>query len=101
MIHHIVMWKLKAFADNRNKNENAVLIKQRLEGLKTMIPEIAKIEVGINLDYSAYANFDLVLDSWFDNYAAMEVYQLHPLHMEVSEWIGTVRESRAAVDYEV
>ncbi|MDI6031580.1 Dabb family protein [Flavobacterium sp. LB2P84] len=34
MIHHIVMWKLKDFAEGKSKAENAIILKERLEGLK-------------------------------------------------------------------
>jgi Stress responsive A/B Barrel Domain len=101
MIHHIVKWKLKDFADGRTRKENAQLIRQRLEGLRENMIQIKKIEVGINMDTSQYSNFDIVLDSFFDSYKDMEIYQRHPLHEAVSKWIGTVRETRTAVDYEI
>ncbi|MDQ6901382.1 MAG: Dabb family protein [Bacteroidota bacterium] len=101
MIHHIVMWKLKDFAEGNFKNDNAKIIKQKLEELRIKIEVIKKLEVGINMSTSQYANFDIVLDSYFDSYEKMEIYQKHPLHIEVSDWIGKVRETRAAVDFEI
>jgi len=38
MLHHIVMWKLKDFAEGKTKNENAELMKEKLEDLKIKIP---------------------------------------------------------------
>jgi len=101
MLHHIVMWTLKDYAEGKSKNENALLMKAGFEKLLPAIKEIKKLEVGINIVSSQYANFDIVLDIWFDNYEQMEIYQKHPLHEEISGWIVKVRETRAAVDYEV
>ena len=101
MLHHIVMWKLKDFAEDNNKIDNTILMKSKFGKIVPFIKEIKKLEVGINLSSSLYANFDIVLETWFENYAEMEIYQRHPLHIEISDWIGKVRESRAAVDYEI
>jgi len=49
MIKHIVMWKLKDFAEEANKAVNAQKIKELLESLKDKIKEIKHIEVGINI----------------------------------------------------
>ena len=94
------MWKLKEFAEGNSKKENAFLMKTRFEKLTPAIKEIKKLEVGINMESSRYANFDIVLDTWFENYGQMEMYQNHPLHTEISDLIGKVRETRAAVDFE-
>ncbi|MGH2647119.1 MAG: Dabb family protein [Ginsengibacter sp.] len=101
MLPHIVMWKLKDLAEGNSKKGNALLMKIKFEKLMPLIKEIKKLEVGINMDLSQYANFDIVLDTWFENYGQMEIYQKHPLHAEISDWIGKVRETRAAIDYEV
>lgn len=101
MLHHVVMWKLKDFAEGKSKDENALLMKEGFEKLMPAIKEIKKLEVGINMKSSKYANFDIVLDAWFENYEQMEIYQLHPMHIEISNWIGKIRDTRAAIDYEV
>ena len=38
MIKHIVMWKLKEFAEGAGKAANAAIIKQRLEALARQHP---------------------------------------------------------------
>ena len=101
MLHHIVMWTLKDYAEGNDKNENALLMKAKFEKLLPAIKEIKKLEVGINMSSSQYANFDIVLDSWFKNYDEMEIYQKHPLHIEISGWIRKIGKTRAAVDYEI
>ena len=101
MLHHIVMWTLKDYVEGNSKKENALLMKAGFEKLLPAIKEIKKLEVGTNMNSSEYANFDIVLDTSFDNYEQMEIYQKHPLHTEISAWIIKVRETRSAVDYEV
>jgi hypothetical protein len=98
MIKHIVMWKLKDFADNRSKNENMQIMKNMLENLEDKIAEIEKMEVGFNINSSEMA-YDLVLYSEFKNEEALGIYQNHPEHIKVKEFVAKVREKRVVVDY--
>ncbi|GFR36184.1 Dabb family protein [Thermobrachium celere] len=100
MIKHIVMWKLKDFAEGKNKLENARIIKERVEGLKDKIKEIRYIEIGIN-SFNDPQAYDVVLISEFENYSDLESYQNHPEHVKVAEFISKVREARVVVDYEI
>ncbi|MBN2010900.1 Dabb family protein [candidate division KSB1 bacterium] len=95
MIKHIVMWKVK----ETNKKANTQRIKEILEALPTQIPEIIKLEVGINVNTGAAA-YDVVLYSAFDSVDALNIYQDHPAHQKVKEFIGSVVSERAVVDYE-
>lgn len=58
----IVMWRLKESAEGAFKEENTRKIKEMLEALKGVIPEIVEIRVGINAIASPAA-FDVVLYS--------------------------------------
>lgn len=98
MIKHIVMWKLKDFAEGAGREENALKIKSMLEALKGKISQIKYLEVGINISKSPMA-FDAVLVTEFENEQALEEYQKHPEHVKVSEFVGKVREDRKVVDY--
>ena len=98
MIKHIVMWKIKDFAEGKTKTENIELIKEKLENLKSFIPEIKFIEVGMNFNESDMA-YDAVLYSEFDTAEDLEIYQNHPKHKEVAEYIGKIRTDRAVGDY--
>ncbi len=97
MIHHIVMWKLK----EADKKKNAQQIKERLEGLKGRIKEIEEIYVGFNMEIAPENNFDVVLTSQFKTFEDLDVYQYHPEHQEVVQFIKTVVEQRVAIDYEL
>lgn len=99
MIKHIVMWKLKDFAEGKDKMENANIIKKNLENLQKEINQIRFIEVGIDINKSSQA-YDVVLYSEFENMEDLNIYQNHPEHIKVSDFVGKVRDARVVVDYE-
>jgi hypothetical protein len=101
MIKHIVFFGLADNAEGKSKAENAVIIKSELENLKHLIPQIKKIEVGINYPNAPKTNYDIALYSEFDTFEDIDIYQEHPEHKKVAAYIGKVRISRAAVDYKV
>ena len=85
MIKHIVMRRLKAFAEGEDKAENAVPMEEILDALPAKIPEIKRFEV--------------VLNAEFDSVSALESYQENDDPLKAAEFIQKVREDRAAVDY--
>ncbi|MDD3079629.1 MAG: Dabb family protein [Paludibacter sp.] len=100
MVKHIVFFGLADEAEGKTKAENALYIKTALENLKNLIPQIKMIEVGINLPDAPTGNHDIALVSEFASMADLDIYQVHPEHKKVAAYIGKVKTSRAAVDYE-
>ncbi len=98
MIKHIVMWKLKSFAEGATGEQNASIMKQRLEALRKTIPVIRHLEVGINI-LTSDAAYDVALYSEFANEKDLDLYQKHPDHLQAAEFVNKVRESRVVVDY--
>ncbi len=98
MIKHIVMWKLKDTAEGGTREQNAKKMKHELEALKNKIPQIRRIEVGINMVPSDAA-YDVALYSEFANEKDLDAYQKHPEHLKIADFAAKVRESRAVVDY--
>ncbi|MCR6513528.1 MAG: Dabb family protein [Clostridium chrysemydis] len=96
MIKHIVTWNIK----EENKEENMKEMKRRLEDLKGKIEEIVDIEVGININKSE-AKKDIVLLSEFKSLKDLDIYQNHPLHLEVGKFVKEIAIDRNVVDYEV
>jgi len=93
------MWKLKEFAKEKDKLENAKTIKRDLENLQNKINQIRYIEVGININGSEQA-YDVVLYSEFNSIEDLDIYQNHPDHVRISEFISKVRDTRVVADYE-
>ncbi|KAF1029831.1 MAG: hypothetical protein GAK40_00301 [Burkholderia plantarii] len=101
MIRHIVMWKLKpTSADGATRAENIVKLKAQLEGCRGIVPGLLHLEVGVATE-GLEATFDVVLVSDFTDKAALDAYQVHPVHEALKQFIGTVREGRECIDYVV
>lgn len=98
MIRHIVMWKLKDHAEGAGKEQNARRMKAELEALQEKIPQILRIEVGINI-LPSDASYDVALLSEFASEQDLDTYQKHPDHLKVADFVGKVRAARAVVDY--
>ena len=98
MVKHIVMWKLKEYANGDNKKVNAIKIKKMLESLQEKVPGAYKMEVGINYNPGGY---DVVLYSEFNDHDALEGYQVHPEHIKVQEFVRQVISDRVVADYMV
>jgi hypothetical protein len=100
MVKHIVCWKIKDIAENRSKHENILLLKEKLIALMDLVSVIKSLEVGINDPEIDNQNSDIVLITTFDSSADLKVYQTHPEHIKVAEFVMKIRESRACVDFE-
>lgn len=100
MIKHIVLWKLKEVSECGDRLQNARKMKQDLEALKAVIPQIRHIEVGLN-SIPSDASYDVALYSEFESEKDLDIYQKHPEHLKVAEFVGKVRERRVVVDYHV
>lgn len=101
MIKHIVLFKLAPFAEGNSKQENALYLKERLEDLPSLIPELLKIDVFINDPDASSENYDLILITEFESLEDLDVYTNHPDHQEVASFMSKVRTDRAAIDYTV
>jgi len=97
MVKHIVMWKLKDFAEGKSREENIQYIKSMLEALPNVIKEIKFIEVGANIHEDK--TYDAVLYSEFETIEDLETYQNHPEHKKVSAYVSKVRDGRIVGDY--
>lgn len=100
LIRHIVMWKLKETAEGATREQNAQTLKAKLEACRGIVPGIEHLEVGLAAP-GLESTYDVVLVSDFADKAALDAYQIHPVHEEVKKFISGVREARQCVDYEV
>ncbi len=100
MLKHIVMWKLSEFAEGKSRGENALWMKEHLEALVGVVPEIKSLEVGINTNQSDAA-YDAVLITTFENEEALNTYKVHPEHVKVSDYCKKIRINRVVVDYNI
>ncbi|VVB85403.1 Stress responsive A/B Barrel Domain protein [uncultured archaeon] len=94
MIIHIVLFKLKDRSAKNVQKARDVLL-----GMKGKIPQLRHLEVGIDVLHSE-RSYDLALVTKFDSMEEMKTYQANPVHVEVSKYMTSVRESAVTVDYE-
>lgn len=93
MIRHVVMWKFR-----EGERENMFRFLDGLKGLQGVIPELVDMEVGV--DQGGDGHYDAVLISTFRSREDLEAYKKDPRHVAVSSLCKSIRESRAAVDFE-
>ena len=93
MIRHIVMWK---FRPGTEAEQSAFL--DGLRALQGVVPQLLRSEVARNV---GAGNYDAVLVSEFRSLEDLEAYKNDPRHKAVSALCKSIREDRAAVDYEV
>lgn len=96
MLRHIVLFKVKSFATEAERTEKLQFIKGVFEDLPIHIPQIKFYEVGINQIESDY---QLVINSLFENFDELRAYQAHPEHLKAVELNKAVSESKTVADY--
>lgn len=98
MITHVVMWKLKPEAEGQDAAANMAKMQTLLAGLKGVIPGLLDLNCGIDVNRSAAA-YDFALVTVHTSREALAVYQDHPEHVKVREFIGKVALARAVADF--
>jgi hypothetical protein len=94
MITHVVIFKLKDRSPRSVEKARDLLV-----GMKGKIPQIRHLEVGTDVLHSE-RSYDLALITKFDSMDDLAAYQAHPVHIKVSEYIMSAKESSVAVDFE-
>lgn len=94
MITHIVFFKLKDGSQQNVRKAMDVLL-----GMKGRIPQLRYLEVGGDVLHSQ-RSCDIALITKFDSLEDLDAYQKHPVHVEVANYMTSVRKFSASVDYE-
>nr|WP_315989306.1 Dabb family protein [Desulforamulus aquiferis] len=63
------------------------------------IPQLRHLEVGADVLHTE-RSYDLALITKFDSLEDLQTYQVHPVHVEVANYLAKVREAAVAVDFE-
>jgi hypothetical protein len=99
MIKHIVMWKMKAHAEGADAASNMKIMRARLSALRAIIPEIADYSCGPDFVHSP-ASYDFAIVCTVKDRHDLQVYNDHPEHVKVKQFIAKVTEARVLVDLE-
>ncbi|HEX8612811.1 MAG TPA: Dabb family protein [Telluria sp.] len=100
MIKHIVMWKLKDFAEGADRAANARKMKEQLDACKGIVPGMFAFEVAL-AQPGLEATYDVVLYSEFADKEALKAYGEHPAHHALKPFFGAIREARQCMDYDI
>jgi hypothetical protein len=96
---HVVLWKLKDEADGMAKAELAEEVKNRVDSLRAIIPEILDMEVAINIGAYGASFFDVSLICMYEDEEAFKRYCVYPEHDAVVAYIQSVTVAEEIVDY--
>ncbi|MEE1199459.1 MAG: Dabb family protein [Christensenellales bacterium] len=94
MIRHIVMFKIK----EEFQSEIPELVKN-FYAMKGKIEGMLELEAGADF-LGSDRSYDLALITVFENRAAFDAYQTHPVHLPVKKRMHEVRCASVACDYE-
>ena len=101
MIHHVVLFRLRASAE-QTAEALAAEAAERAAALRTKVPGAETLEVRLNSPDADGTNSQLLLHGVFPDFAALERYAKHPAHLE---FVGFIRQhlaenGRSCIDYE-
>ena len=99
MVKHMILWQLKEELSAEEKAAVKKGIKEGLEALAGKIPGL--LEIKVQTEGLASSNADVMLDSSFEDEAALKGYAVHPEHVAVAD--GKVRpytKTRLCLDFE-
>lgn len=94
MVHHLVLFKFKQ--ESAGQIDEAV---RRLRGMVSKVEVIRSLKAGRDFLHLA-RSFDLGLSVMFDDKHALDVYDSHPDHVPVKEFLGPLLERSVSVDFE-
>ena len=95
MIRHIVLFRIK----DEFKDEIPQLVKN-FEGMAGRIEGMLELQAGADILHSE-RSYDLALITVFQDRAAFDAYQTHPVHMPVRKRMHEVRSASVACDFEI
>ena len=97
MIKHIVCWKILKDGTEEERRVVYRTFEEKLEYLKTIIPEIVEARVGVN--YNEGDVFNLCIDSVFNSKEELSAYINHPEHLKVRAYLDSVSYDKMVFDY--
>jgi len=95
MLTHIVVWKYRAETPQATRDEHLA----RLRSLSSVVPGIESLSVGVDTLHSP-KSYDIGLVGIFRDRAVLDAYTVHPDHVKVVEFSGSITETMAKVDFE-
>ena len=89
MLKHIVMWRYKDGVDGKTALEHSAWMKENLEALMGVVPELHSLEYGIDV-LRTPSSYDGVLTVTVDDIDALSRYANHPEHPKIVDYAKRV-----------
>lgn len=97
MVKHVILWALKDMPAEQAAAVKAS-IKTHLESLAGKIPGL--LEITVHTDKLDSSNADVMLDSSFEDEAALKRYAVHPEHVAVADtYVRPYTATRTCLDF--
>ena len=90
---------MKPFAEGADAATNMNLMREKILALKKVIPQIVESQCGPDFLRSP-ASYDFGLHCVVKNREDFQIYQDHPEHVKVKQFIAKVTENRFVADFE-
>ena len=98
MIRHIVLFKIKDFSSESERNEAIQNVLVTFRSLIGQIPQIRQFRVEPDCMQGPLSH-DVIIDSVFDNIEDLKAYQAHPAHLDAVALNKQWSESKIMGDY--
>ena len=99
MIRHIVLFKLKDFSSEVEKNEALEKVLINFRSLVGEIPQLRMYRVESDI-MGTNSSYDVVIDSDFDTMEDLKAYQQHPAHQYAVDQNKQWCKNKVVIDYE-
>lgn len=99
MIRHIVLFKLKEFSSEVERNDALEQVLINFRSLIGEIPQIRNYKVEQDI-IGGINSYDIIIDSNFDTIEDLKAYQNHPAHIFAVEQNKKWSENKVVLDYE-
>ncbi len=98
MIRHIVLFKLKDFSSEQERNQSLEDVLINFRSLVGEIPQIRQyiVQPGITDNETSY---DVIINSTFDSLEDLKAYQNHPAHLYAVKQNKKWSVSKVVIDY--
>lgn len=99
MIKHIVFWKMKETANGNDAAMNIKIAVEKLDAVAAQFPKLRSISHHTCI-FSGAHYWDYVEEMEFDDLASLKEWAAFEPHKALHDFVDSIREARAAVDYE-
>lgn len=100
MIKHIVFWKMKKKATDKEMYRDIEIAAEKLDAVAKQFPAIKSLTHNTCI-FSGGHYWDYVEEMVFEDLDSLKEWAKFPPHKELHDFVESIREERAAVDYEM